>query len=138
MKAEENWIAKLQVFFDNIGQVTFDGDIRRFPRFKSDFDRYVKPSVSPDSCSYVLKSCLTGKELHDLVRNVDDDPGKMWQRSNDKFGQASKLKGEAGYRDLAMVRCQHEFANTTVIGLIESKLPKSRQRVGKGNYQKGV
>ena len=52
----------------------------------------------------------------------------MWQRSNDKFGQASKLKGEAGYWDLAMVRCQHEFGNTTVIGLIESKLPKSMRR----------
>ena len=67
------------MFLDNIGQVTlcigtklkeankaelklermklptFDGDICSFPRFKSDSDRYVKPSVSPDSCSYVLK-----------------------------------------------------------------------------------
>ena len=89
---------KAELMLERMKLPTFDGDIRSFPRFKSDFDRYVKPSVSPDSCSCVLKSCLTGKELHDLVRNVDDDPGKMWQRSNDKFGQPSKLKGEAGYR----------------------------------------
>ena len=35
---------------------------------------------------------------------------------------------EAGYRDLQMIKCEYEFSNTTVISLIESRLPKVIRR----------
>ena len=38
----------------------FDGDIRDYPRFKSDFFKQVVPEMkSKDSMTYVLRSCLT-------------------------------------------------------------------------------
>ena len=69
----------------------FDGDIRNYPWFKFDFKKYVEPSVAGDCC-YVLKSCLTGKLLQDLIRSVDDDIKMMWERLGERFGRASKLR----------------------------------------------
>ena len=51
----------------------FDGDIRDYPRFKSDFLKQVVSEMkSMDSMAYVLRSCLTKIPL-DIVKNVDDD-----------------------------------------------------------------
>ena len=134
---------------------TFNGDIRSFPRFKTDFNKYIKPRVSADSCPYILKTCLIGSVLQNLIRNVDDDITKMWERLDEKYGRAPKLvevilkdirsvrlirceEGkelisfidmlEAGYQDLKMIRYENEFSNTTVTSLIESKLPKDVRR----------
>ena len=69
----------------------FSRNIREYPRFKSDFTRYVMPSIKDShSAAYILKSCLSGSAL-DAVKNVDDDVKNMWKRLDEKYGRTSKL-----------------------------------------------
>ena len=103
----------------------------------------------------ILKSCLTRKLLQDLIRSVDIDIKMMRERLDERFGRASKLvdvvlndvrmakviredadkelinfidKLEVGYRDLKRIKYEDEISNTTVVALIESKLPESVRR----------
>jgi len=133
---------------------SFDGNIRDYPRFKADFLKQVVPQTKgDDSTAYALKSCLRGTPI-DITKNVDDDLNEMWKRLDEKYGTTSKLTEtimfdvkrikplkdeeeqnfefvdiiEQGYRDLARMKVEHELANTTVIGLLEEKLPKNIRR----------
>ena len=133
----------------------FDGNIRDYPRFKSDFKKQVLPNINDeDSAAYVLTSCLRGKPL-DIVRNVSDDLSDIWERLDEVYGRTSTLADvvmndirrlrivnedddrrfielvdtlESGYRDLKRVNIQSEIANTTTVSLVEEKLPKSIKR----------
>ena len=130
----------------------FSGNIREYPRFKTDFTRYVMPSVKDsDSAAYILKSCLSGSPL-DAVKNVDDDVKNMWKRLDEKYGRTSKLtdailldikqlkavqegenqkfidfvdKVEACYKDLSIIGKESEISNSSIVGMIEEKLPTS-------------
>ena len=42
---------------------TFSGMVRDWPRFKSDFQAFVLPTIRHGSGAYVLKQCLTGQAL---------------------------------------------------------------------------
>ena len=131
---------------------TFNGNIRDFPRFKSDFEDLVMPSLeSSDRAAYILRTCLLGEALH-VVRNVDNDLNQMWTRLNDRFGRASKLADaimndikimkpvadydergfvklvnlvENSYTDLVRIKMEQEIANSTIVGMIEERLSKS-------------
>ena len=49
----------------------FDGDIREYPRFKSDFKKHVMPLVTTnDSAAYILKSCLDKQPLETITRQL--------------------------------------------------------------------
>ena len=130
----------------------FDGNIRDYPRFKADFERQVLPKYKKDEygAAYVLKSCLS-KEPLNVVRNVDDNHTKMWERLDEKYGKKSRFtdsimneikwlipvnegdnKGfvglvnivESGYRDLERLSLEKEMANSTAVSIIEDKLPQ--------------
>ena len=133
----------------------FDGDIRDYPRFKSDFLKQVVPEMkSKDSMAYVLRSCLTKIPL-DIVKNLDNDLDEMWKRLYEKYGKPSKLADvvmydikklrvtregddkrfidlidivEKGYRDLLRVGIEREISNTSTVSIIEEKLPKDIRR----------
>ena len=133
----------------------FNGDIRDYSRFKSDFTRQVVPEVQNDyTAAYALKSCLGIVRL-DIIRNVDDDLAEMWRRLDDEFGKASKLTDvimkdikkmrpvkdnddkyflelintiERGFRDLSRMKIEHEMSNSIAVSLIEEKLPKTIRR----------
>ena len=130
---------------------SFNGNIRHFPRFKSDFVKQVKPSIkSSESAAYVLRSCLNGEAL-DIVSNIDDDYDEMWKRLDDKYGKASKLTDvimndikrfkpivegdhrrftefanlvEKSYRDLCRIKMEQEISNSHAVSLVEEKLPE--------------
>ena len=130
---------------------SFDGNIREYPRFINDFKKYIIPKIRDnESASYVLRTCLSGKAL-DTIRNVDDNLDKMLERLNERFGQKSKLadvimneikhlrqvhdndeKGfvklvnviENSYNDLERIEMEQEISNSTIVSLIEEKLPK--------------
>lgn len=69
----------------------FSGNVRDYPRFRSDFERHILPELESDEkAAYVLKSCLTGPPFYDVC-NVDGDIKEMWKRLNEKYGQPSKL-----------------------------------------------
>ena len=131
---------------------TFDGDLRKYPRFLSDFKKFILPNIeSTDSASYVLRTCLTGTAL-ESVRNVDDDVEQMLELLQEKFGRASKLADtimndikhikpvndgddkaflkmvnllENGYNDLRRIGLDREISNSTIASMVEEKLPKT-------------
>ena len=72
---------------------SFNGNIRDYPKFKSDFDKYVMPKLNPKDIPFVLKSCFTGK-AYELIKNVEDDVTSIWQWINDKYGRPSKIMDE--------------------------------------------
>ena len=132
----------------------FDGDIREYPRFKSDFLQQIQPEMKDSrNSAYVLKTCLTGPAA-DVVRNVDDDIAEMWNRLDIQYGRPSKLADiiineiknlrsiqdgdakhfielvdvvERGYKDLTRIAFEHEISNSAVVSLIEERLPLSIQ-----------
>ena len=131
---------------------TFDGNIRDFPRFMCDFETHVLPNLqSKESAPYILRSCLTGVAF-ETVRNVDTSLKEMLERLNDRFGRPSKLvdvimndiknirpvtegdeKGflkivnliENSYTDLSRINMEQEISNSTIVSMVEERLPKS-------------
>ena len=129
---------------------TFSGNIRDYPRFKSEFQKHVAPlTTSEDAAAYLLKSCLE-KEALEVVKNVNDDLSKMWERLDDRYGRSSKLVDaimneikqlkvvpdrrsaefidlvntvESCYLDLVRINMQAEICNSTIVSLIEERLP---------------
>jgi hypothetical protein len=128
----------------------FSGNIRDYPRFKADFTKHVMPlTKSDDSAAYLLKSCLE-KDPLDTVKNVDDDLPKMWDRLDDRYGRSTKIvdaimyeikqlkavsEGDGSkfihlvntiercYLDLSRISMQSEICNSTIVSLIEERLP---------------
>ena len=133
----------------------FSGNIRDFPRFRSDFERYIMPELESDEkATYVLKSCLTGPPFYDVC-NFDGDIKEMWKHLNEKYGQQSKLADivlldiknlkavkdgdekavldvvnvvEMGYYDLARIKMESEVSNNATVSLIEERLPHTIRR----------
>ena len=130
---------------------SFSGVIREYPAFKRDFDAQVRTQFSEEELPYALKTCLHGEAL-EVIKNVDDDLAKMWERLKDKYGRASKLTDaimyeikklkqvnegddkkfaemvdivERSWRDLKMIGMEGEISNSTVVSFIEEKLPRS-------------
>ena len=128
---------------------TFNGDIRNYPRFKSDFITYVLPTTNRTSAPYILRSCLTGEPL-ESIKSVDDNLDEMWARLDEKYGDPTKItdvvinaiqnckpikEGESrkllefittvedGYRDLKRLGLQSEITTTSSVSIIERKLP---------------
>ena len=123
----------------------FDGQIRLYPRFKFDFEKYVFPDIESDSkAAYILRSCLAG-EAKTLVLHIYDDLSKMWARLDEKYGRPGKVadlimvdvrkhkylkdgddKGllkfveliECGYRDLERIGMEGEISNLATVSLI--------------------
>ena len=125
----------------------FNGDIRRYPKFKEQFELYVKPLCTPTQLPFVLRSHLM-ENVQEEVDNVDDDLNTLWERLDKKFGNNSRLidviladiskapKGdskntlimintvEKAYRDLARMNKESEIKNGTILSMIEKKLPE--------------
>ena len=69
-QAKNKTSSTIELKMERMKMPTFNGDIRDYPRFKSDFMKYVMPSLkSEDSAAYVLRSCLSGepKTLYYLI-----------------------------------------------------------------------
>lgn len=125
----------------------FNGDIRKYPKFKEQFELYIKPLCSSAQLPFVLKSHLI-EEVREEVDNVDDDLGTLWSRLDKRYGNCGKLvdailadiarapKGdgrstltmintvERAYRDLSRMGRESEMKNGTIISMIEKKLPE--------------
>ena len=81
----------LELKLERMKLPSFSGDLREYPRFKYEFDKFVKPSVKDDDeAIYVLKSCLS-KEALAHVKNVDDNLDEMWKRLEDRYGRTSLI-----------------------------------------------
>ena len=57
----------------------FNGDMRDYPRFKSDFQKQVQPTVGGEQeAAYALNT------VFEIIRNVDDDLKEIWERLTKK------------------------------------------------------
>ena len=68
---------------------TFDGDIRKFPKFKSEFETYVQPLCQQNQLPFVLKSYLCDSVRRE-VEHIDHDIDAMWDRLSEKYGSIQK------------------------------------------------
>ena len=134
---------------EKVKMPSFDGNIRKYPQFKTDFTKHVLPVTSDTSAPYVLRSCLSSEPL-ECVKSVDDDLEEMWARLDRKYGDPTKITDvvinaiqnfkpiregenrkllefitvvEDGYRDLKRLGLEAEITTTSSVSVIERKLP---------------
>ena len=132
----------------------FDGNLRNYPRFKSDLKKLIYPRMKDEeTCWYVLKYCLDEDPLS-IVKNVDA-LNETWSRLDARYGRPSKMVDvvmndvknlevvkegndeafiklidvvESACRDLLMVKMEAEISNSSCVSLIEEKLPEDIKR----------
>ena len=136
---------------EKIKNPTFNGDIRSFARFKSDFNDIVVPNnPSVKAQTYVLKEhCLQG-ESKKLVVNMTDLTA-IWERLESRYGDEIEIvnsviteiqdfqlnksdqdrslikfvdKLERGVEDLSAIEARSHIANAYTVKLLESKLSR--------------
>ena len=67
----------------------FDGDIRKYPKFREQFECYVKPLCTSSQLPFVLRSHLSDT-VRAEVDNTDDNLETLWTRLDKKYGNRSK------------------------------------------------
>ena len=134
---------------EKVKMPSFTGEIRDYPRFKTDFERQVMPTISIENAPYILRSCLS-KKAANTVKSIDDDLDAMWKRLDEKYGDPAKVVDvimndiqntrnikdgenrrliefvniiEDGYRDLKRLGLEKEITTTSSVSIIEKKLP---------------
>ena len=69
----------------------FDGEIRTYAKFKSDFNKYIGPNIKfTDSSAYVLRTCL-GESVKNMIMNIHDNIDEIWKRLDEKHGDPSRV-----------------------------------------------
>ena len=126
----------------------FDGDIRKYPKFKSEFQQFVQPLSSPSQVTFVLKSYLCDS-VRRVIENCDHQIEAMWERLDAKYGTIRKqidcimsdFKNlnvctdssstlnmielvETAEADLKCLNASSELENSTIIALIEECMPR--------------
>ena len=126
----------------------FDGNLRKYPKFKEDFNIHIKPMCDPTQIPFVLKSYLS-EELKEDVECLGENITEIWERLDRRFGNESRLVDtiladikaiqicgnddnltlsmiktmERCYADLKAMGRELEMNNTTIISTIEEKMP---------------
>ena len=97
----------------------FSGDIRDYPRFKSDFQKQVEPTMGGDQeAAYVLKCCLSNVAL-EIIHNVDDDLKEMWQQLDEEYRRPSGLI-DVVVNDINRLRSVHEEDARKLLHIIDT------------------
>ena len=130
----------------------FNGKIRNYSRFRTDFTDFVRPYLSPQRAAYALRRCLHS-DVQDFLGSCENDVDKMLERLDRKYADPGKIVKcivfeirkfrkldddtvllikfvnvlESGFRDLSGLGLSHEIRNANVVALIESKLPRILQ-----------
>ena len=139
-------IGKSSVQLERIKLEHFDGDIRKYPKFREQFELYVKPLCTASQIPFVLRSHLSDS-VREEVDNIDDNLETLWSRLDKKYGNRGKqldailadiakaprgdgkstlqmiMIVEKANRDLKRMGCESEMLNGTVLAMIEKKLP---------------
>ena len=68
----------------------FSGDIRKFTRFKEEFNLLIMPSCAPNQLALGLRNHLS-EEVRTAVDSVGNDYEKMWKRLELKYGSTRRL-----------------------------------------------
>lgn len=125
---------------------TFDGDFRKYPKFKLEFNKFIAPLCCESQLTFVLKSYLCDS-VRCEVENIDQDIKVMWERLDEKYGATHKLvdcilsdvKGlpacndnastldmirviETAHSDLLCMDALAELKNATILSVIEQSM----------------
>ena len=128
----------------------FKGDIGKYHRFREYFKNHINPGFADAEEAFVLRSYLD-HEIKEDVLALGDNVEAIWSRLDCKYGDQGKLidsimaevkhtkrckdnnpKGviemitiiEMACRDLSILSMEREMSNSTIVSLIEEKLPK--------------
>ena len=98
---------------------TFDGNLRCYPKFKSEFETYVKPLCQPKQLPFVLKSYLC-ESVRREVEHIDHDVAAMWSRLDEKYGSVQKHV-DCILKDFKYLPKCSDFSSTVkMISLVEN------------------
>ena len=125
----------------------FDGDIRKYPKFKDEFLRYIEPLCKDNQLPFILKSYLS-ESIRDDVENVGENMEAIWERLDRKYGNEDRIVDailadikhlrdnqnddqttlemikiiEKANNDLTRMNKRVEMQNSTIISIIEEKM----------------
>ena len=132
---------------------TFDGDLRKYPKFKSEFTKYIQPSYKEEEAVFVLKSYLSEK-VQEEVYNIDVLE-EVWSRLDKRYGDKGKhidaimaaVKNiqkyaedevteiidmintiEKAHQDLLRLGFEKEINNSTIVSIIEERMPENLKK----------
>ena len=125
---------------------SFDGNIRRYPKFKYEFQQHIQPMCNQKQVAFVLKSYLT-KDIQEEVEMIAENVDDMWKRLDKKYGDKGKLIDsimadikdikplyddksllnmiktiDKAHNDLEKMGLQQEINNATIVSMIEEKM----------------
>ena len=152
IKRKEEKAGQIGIKLNRVELPKFSGEVRDYPRFKTDFQNQVMPhTASEDAAAYTLRSCLN-KRGQDVIKLVDTLK-EMWEKLDEEFGDPSMVSDiiindikrfrmkddkrkliefieviEQGYHDLRRLEMEKEISNTAVVSMIEAKLPEETRR----------
>ena len=136
---------------DKMKVATFEGSIRRYPQFKADFTKHVKPLCGHGQEAFILRSHLQ-EDIRDEVISMGDDVEAIWDFLDKRYGSKRKLIDailsdikasvvyedhdkesllefikvvEKAHRDLEKMGMESEIENSTIVGIIEQHLPSN-------------
>ena len=128
---------------------SFDGDIRKYPLFKQEFIKFIRPQYKPNEEAFVLKTYLE-PSVRETVNSLGDDAESIWNRLDAKYGDEGKLidsimtdikslkpckiddpentlkmieRIERAEFDLRCLGMEREINNSTIVSMIEERLP---------------
>ena len=145
--ATEMVTAKPAIKLGPMKKPEFDGNIRKYPNFKKHFEAHVKPLCTEEQLAFVLRSCLS-ESIQDDIDSLGDNADDIMERLDRMFGDQSRLVDiiladiksidnyndddstlhmikiiERCYYDLKTMQREAEMNNTTIISMIEGKMP---------------
>ena len=140
---------KRAIHLEKLKFQVFDGQIRRYPKFKEEFMKHIKPQYQRDKEAFALRAYLS-EEVREEISYLGDDIEQIWRRLDSKYGREGKLIDlimnevkqlqicrddspeltlslinvvEKAYYDLKALGRESEVSNSAMVALIEEKLP---------------
>ena len=144
----------IQIQIERLKFNKFEGDMRRYARFKEDFETYVQPRCEDSQIPVVLKSYLS-QDIIDDIESIGNNITNIWKRLDKRFGNEGRLVDvllsdvknidhcndeneetilamiktiERVYTDLNAINKPYEMNNTTIIAMIEEKMSEEMYR----------
>ena len=96
----------------------FDGNIRKYPKFKEEFETHIKPTCRESQQAFVLKSFLCD-ELKEEIDCIGNDIDEIWERLDRRFGNESRLVDTILSDIKAIKYCENEELTLKMIKTIE-------------------
>ena len=133
---------------DKVKFQQFNGDIRKYPQFRREFQAHMEPLYQTQQLAFVLKSYLS-ESVREEVESLGEDHRRVWERLDQLYGNPGKLVDailneiknlpynddetgttlrmikiiEKANRDLENLGEGVEMSNATIISIIEERMP---------------